>query len=296
MYSAFETFVKTIKIGERLFSLSYSDYQDAYDYSQKYHAHISDHMIDFFINHSSAKSGEYEYDLIRYIFIKAMEQRISSDLYSQTSRGNVCDIFHSPFDIVLPCYPTNLPKHLEDIVNDYQKEGHALSQSILEIMYTDKEYVFGSEVLNALQFIGQTIGYHVGQDNRTYKKFNCSDMLTRNEINEIAGNNVCKWMINNSYEIEEANFTRDTYQNIVATKNGERVFVLISAEIAPTDPGFIQIDLDNLYNASKGTGATPYYASISLGSADENHFAEGVILYSDQIRFKVNAFGPLELE
>ncbi len=121
-------------------------------------------------------------------------------------------------------------------------------------------------------------------------------MLTKNELNEIAGTNLCKWLIGNGFEIEGANFTRDTIQNIIATKDGDKVFVLLSAEIAPVDPGFIPIDLDNLYNAAMAEKAVPYYASVSLASADNGHFNDGIILYGDQTRFRVNAIGELEAE
>ena len=296
MYTEFEIFVKTLEIGEQLFSLSYTDYQDAYDYSHQFHSEISKHLLDFFENHSDEKKGEYEYDLMRYIFIKAMEQRISSDLYAHTSRGNVCDIFHSPFDIHLDYYPTNLPKHIEKAVNDYQREGHAIANSIMDTLDSDKFFSFGEEVLNALQFLGQTVGYHVGQDNRTYNGYNCSDMLTRNEINKIAGSNVCKYVMQKGFEIEEVNFSRDTYQNIVASKDGKRIFILITAEIAPEDPGFIPLDLDNLYSAAESAGAVPFYASVSLGSVDDKHFSDGVLLFEDAVRFRINAFGELEKE
>lgn len=296
MLSAYDTFIKTLKIGADLLSISYSDYQDAYEYSERYHSAVSEHMIDFFINHSDAEPGEYEYDLCRYIFIKAMEQRISSDLFSSTERGNMCDIFHSPFDIGLNSYPTNLPKHIEDAVNDYQREGHALSQLVMNELSADPEYVFGSEILNALQFLGQTVGYHVGQENRTYKSYDSSRMLTRNELNEIAGHNLCNWLVQNAFKIEEANFSRDTYQNIVAFNEDGRIFILVSAEIAPIDPGFIPQDLDNLYEAASDAGATPYYASVSLGSADERHFSDGIIMYGDAVRFRINAFAELEVE
>jgi len=296
MSNSMDIFVKTIQIGERLLGLSYRDYVDAYQFSESYFSGTSDHFLDFYENHSSLERGEYEYDLIRYFFIKAIEHRIMSDLYAETTRGNVCDVFRSPFDIDLPSYPTNLPKNLEKIVNSHMIEGNALAEAIISLMMKDEQYIFGREILNALQFIGQTVGYAVGQENLQFNGYDCSEMLTRNEINEIAGQNFCNWLIQNGFEIEEANFTRDTYQNIVALKEGERIFVLIGAEIAPENPGFIQLDLDNLYNAACEANASPYIASINLGSADDEHFQDGVIIYGDQIRFRVNNFMELEVE
>ena len=296
MFSPFNVFVETIHLGEKLFGLSYSDYHDAYSYSEKYFSPISEHFIDHFDNHSDRQKGTYEYNLTRYIFIKAIEHRIASDLFSSTSRGNVCDVFRSPFDIDLDSFPTNLPKHLEVIVNEKRAEASQIADAVMGEVKTDKDYCFGVEVLNAVQFIGQTIGYHIGKKNAVYKGYQCSEMLTRNELNEIAGTNLCKWLVGNGFEIEGANFTRDTIQNIIATKGGAKVFVLLSAEIAPVDPVFIPLDLDNLYNAALAEKAVPYYASVSLASADNAHFNDGVILYGDQTRFRVNAIGELEAE
>ena len=84
--------------------------------------------------------------------------------------------------------------------------------------------------------------------------------------------------------------------NIVASNDSNRIFILVSAEIAPVDPGFIPLDLDNLYKAAIDAGATPYYASVSLGSADEQHFSDGIIMYGDAVRFRINAFAELETE
>ena len=96
--------------------------------------------------------------------------------------------------------------------------------------------------------------------------------------------------------IKSTNFTRDTYQNIVAFKDGKKVFVLLSTEVAPERPGFTQHDLDSLYNSALKEEAVPYYASVSLGSANNAHFHDGVLLFGDQVRFMVNAIGELELE
>ena len=189
-----------------------------------------------------------------------------------------------------------MPKHLEVIVNTKQREAFDLASAIIQELESNRSYFFGKEVLNAVQFIGQTVGYHIGKENLSYKGYPCSEMLTRNELNEIAGMNLCNWLEGNGFKIEGASFTRDTYQNIVATKDGRRVFVLLSAEVAPENPGFIHQDLDNLYNAALEEGAIPYYASVSLGSANNTHFSDGVLLYGDKTRFKVNAIGELETE
>lgn len=296
MTKPFDTFTRTIQIGEQLFNLSYSDYHDAYWFSSQNFSEQSNHFIDHFNRHSDLSRGEYEFDLIRYFFIKAIEHRIASDLYANTSRGNVCDVFWSPFDISMEQYPTSLPKHLEDIVNSKQKEAYDLANAVIQELESDKSYFFGREVLNALQFIGQTVGYQLAKNNLYYKGYLCSEMFTRNELTKTAGINLCKWLEGNGFMIKSTNFTRDTYQNIVAFKDGKKVFVLLSTEVAPERPGFTQHDLDSLYNSALKEEAVPYYASVSLGSANNAHFHDGVLLFGDQVRFMVNAIGELELE
>lgn len=296
MADSFAVFCRTLQIGEQLLGLSYSDYQDAYDFSIKHFSVHSDHFVDHFENHSDLNEGEYEYDLVRYFFIKAIEHRIASDLYANTSRGNMCDVFWSPFDIDMDSYPTNLPKHLERIVNANQTDAARLAKAVMKELKSNNSYRFGPDVLNAILFIGQTIGYHIGKANTHYKGYACSEMLTRNELNGYAVLNLCNWLKGNGFEIEASNTTRDTVQNIIATKDSHRVYVLLSAEVAPEDPGFLPLDLDNLYNAAEEEGAIPYYASVSLGSANDAHFQDGVLLYGDQVRFRVNAVGELEKE
>ena len=296
MANSFDTFKRTIQIGEQLFNLSYSDYHDAYLFSSQYYSDQSDHFIDHFHHHSDLSRGEYEFDLIRYFFIKAIEHRIASDLYANTSRGNVCDVFWSPFDISMEQYPTNLPKHLEDIVNSKQKDAYDLANAVINKLESDKTYFFGIEVLNALQFIGQTVGNQLSKNNLFYKGYPCSEMLTRNELNKTAGINLCKWLEDNGFVVKSANFTRDTYQNIVAFKDGKKIYLLLSTEVAPETPGFAQHDLDSLYNSALKEGAIPYYASVSLGSVNNTHFHDGVLLFDDQTRFRINAIGELELE
>jgi len=292
----FPIFKTVLKIGEAMLRLTYSDYGDAYSFSSNHYSRLSHHLVDYFENHSNATAGEYEQDLIRYFYIKFIENRIASDLYTNTSRGNVCDVFFSPFDVTLKSYPTNLPSHLEDLVNDHQEEGDRLASSIINELSKPLSNSTLETVLNAVGFLGQTIGYHLGKENHQYLGLNCSEMLTRNELNEVAGVNLCKWLENNGFSIEETNYTRDTVQNIIANIENQKVFILMTAEIAPKNPGFLQMDCDALYEAASREGAIPYYASVSIASCNKDHFDKQVILFGDKVQYRINAFGELEKE
>ena len=296
MANSFDVFCRTIQIGERLFCLPYSDYHDAYVFSAQYHSEMSDRFLNCFDSQLTFKKVEHELELIRYFLIKAIEQRIVSDLYANTLRSNACDVLWSPVDLSLERYPTNLPKHLENIVNSKQKDAFDLASAIIQELKSDRTFFFGREVLNAVQFIGHMVGYNIGQKNSFYKGYSCSDMLTRNELNEIAGINLCKWLKSNGFKVENANFSRDTYQNIIATKESQKVFILLSAEVIPEDPSFTRQDLDDLYHFALQNEAIPYYASVSLGSTNDAHFNDGVLLFGDQAVFKINTIEKLEIE
>ena len=88
----------------------------------------------------------------------------------------------------------------------------------------------------------------------------------------------------------------DEAQSSALNEQSYKSFLYDYNEYVRMYPGVIPLDLDNLYNAAMAEKAVPYYASVSLASADNAHFNDGVILYGDQIRFRVNAVGELEAE
>ena len=241
-------FTETLKLGEQILGLSFTDYDDAYSFSEEQYSGTSKHFIEHFTHHSDEPKGSYEKDVIRYNYIKAIEHRISSDIYANTSRGNVCDVLRSPFDIHLPAYPTNLPKHLEEIVNSFQKDAERLAREIVLKVLPKVDNSLSHQILNAVQFLGQAFGYHVGRDNMIYNGYKCSEMLTRAEINRIAGSNLCRWLEQNEYEINGVSFSREPCLSIMATQEDSRILIVFSAEIAPTDPGFIKEDLDEAFS------------------------------------------------
>lgn len=285
----FNKFKMALTVGEKVLDFHCTDYQDAYNYSLRSHSMNS----ESFVEHFSNQKEPYVLDLLRYIFIKAIEWQVSSDLYANTTRGNVCDIFISPDDIFLDKYPTNLPKCLENAINEYQPVGSVLATELSNAISLSGYSTLDIDVLNAVQFLGQTIGNKVSQENAQYKEYHTADMLTRNELNQIAGENFCNWLENNGFEITDTNFTRDTYQNIISQQGQNTLFILMSAEIAPVSPGFLSIDLNNLCKCALESHAIPCYASISMGAVDEKHFQDGIILYGDKCRFRVNAFDQL---
>ena len=289
---SYEVFNKALSICEEVLGAMSLEHKEAYDFSQEYYSTIPSHLETYILNDKEAyKAGTYEKNLLRFVFIKSIENRIASDLYSDTERGNVCDVFFSPVDMDLDNYPTNLPLHLEQLVNRQQQTADFMFSKILESFNNLQDDM--KDVLLAVFCYAQEYGYHLGQENSKYKSYNCSDMLTRNELTQVACNNVCSWLENHNFKISEVNHTRDTYQNIVALLDSKKYYILLSAEIAPTTPGFRPKDFENLFSISQKDGALPCIISVSLRADDETHFNDGVILAGDKILFMINGFQEL---
>ena len=96
----FEIFEKTIKLCEKVLGKFPYDYKEVFEFSKTYYVEIPESLLKYINeNENRFKKGSYESDLIRYVYIKYIENRIASDFFSQTSRGNVCDVFFSPEDL-----------------------------------------------------------------------------------------------------------------------------------------------------------------------------------------------------
>ncbi len=289
---SYEIFEKALLICEEVLGPMSLDHKEAYDFSKQYYSMLPEHLANTILNETEKyKKGKYERDLLRFVFVKSIENRIASDLYSDTNRGNVCDVYFSPEDMDLEKYPTNLPLHLEEIVNRQQQTADYIFTKILDNFTNFEQGI--NDILLAVFCYAQEYGYNLGQENLTYNSYNCSDMLTRNEIMSISCNNVCSWLEGNNFEISEMNYTRDTYQNIVAILNDKKYYILLSCEIAPTTPGFRSKDLENLYQISKENKATACIISLSIRSSDEKHFKDAIILAGDEIQYRINCFEEL---
>ncbi len=288
----YDFFDQALSICEAVLGSMSLDHREAYDFSKQYYSILPEHLTNTVLKETETyKKGKYERDLLRFVFIKSIENRIASDLYSDTKRGNVCDVFFSPEDMDLDNYPTNLPLHLEQLVNRQQQTADFMFSKILESFNNIQEGL--KDILLAIFCYAQEYGYNLGKENSTYKTYNCSEMLTRNEINQIACNDACSWLKNHNFEITEVNHTRDTYQNIVALLNSKKYYILLAAEIYPTTPGYRPKDFDNLYDISQKDGALPCIISVSLRSDNEKHSDDGVILADDKILFMINGFQEL---
>lgn len=152
------------------------------------------------------------------------------------------------------------------------------------------------QVLNAVCFLGHAFGYHIGQENKQYLGYNCSEMLTRNELNTVASRVLCAWLEKRGYVIEDIHIKREPCLCIIANNQGNKMYITFASEIDPNSPGFIKADLDALYLMAKQNNAIPYYACVCLRSSDESHCTDGIILADDGIEYIVSSFELLESE
>ena len=287
-------FSKTLTIGMKVLNINNFDFDKAYTFSEKHYLEVSQHFIRYFNDFYKNMKGIYEGDLTRYMYIKAIEQCVASEFYTHTSRGNVCDIIHQPNDIALPVYPANLPKNLELIVNMNQTDAKALAQAIMDEIAADPKYVFCDAVLAAVQYLGMMKGDKITDTNATYKGYPTTELLTRHELNKIAGLHVCKWLEKNEIKVIQVNFTRETFQNIIAQRNNQVLFICLSTDVAPVDPTFVKDDLDRLFSAAMKVHARAFYTGVSLTSANEKHQKDGVLLAGDEVSCKILAFNELK--
>ena len=257
---------------------------------------IPEQLVSFFKeNADSYPKGTYEKNLLRFMFVKAIEERIADDFYRETARGKVKNIFYSPLDVDLDVYPMNLPLHLETLVNEQRKVADEVVLGIIEALGNAVDSDM-EDILVGVFCYAQFYGIKLGKENRIYKSYDCSNMLTRNELLEAAGSYGCKWLENGGFCITETSFNKETYQNIVANRNGKMYYVLLSTEVEPVKPVFTPRELDSYYVIAQEDGAVPALMSVTLRSKDEKHFADGIILAGDETKFKVNCFDELIID
>lgn len=291
----FKLFVRALRAGELIFDMEVEDYEGAYEIANETFTERSVEFIEAISKSSNEMTGFYEKDLMRYLFIKAIEQVVSDEIYKNTSRGNKSAVTYSPTSIHLKSYATNLPKHLEEVIDSYQGNAKDLAKVIFNEIITMDGELISWPILNAIQLWGQEFGQLIADRNRKYMSYDTSELLTKNEIKEIAGKYFCEWLKPKGFYVKKTDYSRGCYKNIIADKMGKVAYIFMEVEIEPDVPGFIPRDLDTLSEIAEAEGALPYYGAMTVGSMNDEHFRDGVILDGDKVKFKLQSFEKLEL-
>lgn len=237
-------------------------------------------------------------EIATYLFFKALEYHVSYEVYG---RLGLHDTYYSFEEIGNPPFRTNLPHHLDRLIQYHSNEASGLVDDLLN--YKNQycasdldERAFWFAAWNYTQSIGDIFGNILGLATRTIGSYANADILTMREIREISGNTFINQLADHGYEINTCDFGFDPYYNIVAKNGASTFFILVSAEVSPTEPSFKPFELDKLFDISQEQGALPYFASLSIRSADNSHYEDGVIIRGDKAKVRINAFNELELE
>jgi hypothetical protein len=256
------------------------------------------YINNYFVNGEQLAVNERSSSIIRYFYFKSMENQISYKLFNGTG---LWDVFYSPEEIEQPVYRTNLPCHLEEMINFQVNEINDFACDLLQyknrVCNTAGDIkLFWKTVLLYIQIIGDIRAERMGLAAKKIGSYSNESMLTIREVREIAGSTLVSQLEASGYEISSFDFGFDPYYNIIAIIHDSTLFILTSAQISPTDPYFRPYELDKLYENSHQNAAIPYYASISVRSVDTSHYKDGVILRGDKTMVRTNAFGELEIE
>jgi len=292
----FKLFVRAMRAVELIFDMDVDDYEEAYEMADEFFTKRSKEFIEEINKMQSETFGFYEKDLMRYFFIKSIEQVVSDELFQNTSRGNKSEVSYSPSAIHLKSYPTNLPKHLEEVVDSYQGNAKDFAKVIYTEIITMDGDPISYTILNAVQLWGFEFGQTIASRNLKYMTYPTSDLLTPKEIKEIAGKYFCEWLKPKGFYVKETDYSSGCYKNVIADRMGKVAYIFMEVCVEPDVPGFIPGDLDIFSDLADKENALPFVGSMSIGSMDPEHLRDGIVLAGDKVRFKMHSFEKLELK
>ncbi len=231
--------------------------------------------------------------VFRFAFLKGMEQRVASDTYSNTKRHSSYDFYALREDCL--CLDgsvkiiTELPCHLDKAICSYT----AIADNFASRMVKEKCLPDGHSIV-ATCLIGDYLAKAKGIASIQIKDYANADMLTMEEMRDIAGHVLLDQCVSNGGEILTSRFTRSCNTNAVVKYKDETRAYLLRATSYPNDIGFWPYELDRLYNGAIAHNCVPYIITASVASQNERHFADGVVMVGDKC--KVMFTGSLKLE
>lgn len=255
-------------------------------------------ITDHFSCGSESVPAGIEAEIATYLFFKALEHQVSYAIYG---RLGLHDTHYSFEEIGQPPFRTNLPRNLDRLIQHHSSEASGLVDDLLSYKNSAcasdlDERAFWFAAWNYIQNVGDIFGDRLGLATRTIGSYANPDILTMREIREISGSTFVNQLVANRYKINACDFGFDPYYNVVAQNGNSTLFILVNTEVSPTEPSFKPFELDKLFDISQEQVALPYFASLSIRSADSSHYDDGVIIRGDKTMVRINAFSKLELE
>lgn len=131
-----------------------------------------------------------EPEIATYLFFKAMEHQFSHTIYGGS---DLHDTFYSVEEIGQPPFRTNLPRHLDRLIQHHSNEASGLVNEILNYKRRTRvsdldERAFWFSAWNYIQNIGEIFSNRLGLATRTIGSYVNADILTMREIRDISGN------------------------------------------------------------------------------------------------------------
>lgn len=234
-------------------------------------------------------------DVFRYVFVKAVEYQISLDVYKDTDRINFAEDFTLTLtEVGENRYPTNLPNHLDGVVDSCQRAGYVFAKEIFE-KYKDKltKDVFIT-IVNSCFWIGAVLASALHLAENKVGNYNNADLLTGKEVKTIAVNVLREALEEKGCKILDISYDNKYYMNIMFEHEGELILMLVAARVAPAEPDFLHSELTILWEMAQEQKAKPYCAKVVITSADEVHSRDGVILAGDELRYDVKMIGEMQ--
>ncbi len=125
-----------------------------------------------------------------------------------------------------------------------------------------------------------------------------NDCLTEQEIHDFGMESILPYLEKEGYHILDALGRMSAIPNIFATKDGRRVGIYCQTAVAPIQPQISQEDKERLLyypqHSTKPDIPLVYYASVSIGSCDEERFKHSIALVTDD--YYINYEGLQKIE
>lgn len=232
---------------------------------------------------------------IAYFFVKAIEHSISYDLYDNLG---VFSVPLSPDDIGQGRFRSNLPNHLDDLVNEELKTGSKLAEAYLaRTADTDPASEQSDRAYQTALLIADTYAQKQKFSKVTVRDYPNALLLTPNEYRKLAAEMFLPLMEKQieGCDILEKDFSLDPYFNVIARYQQGLHFILFAIEVSPREPKVLSQSFYALIEEAKSQGASAYIISLGIRSKDEQHFQDGVLLRNEPAMYRLNDFREIDI-
>ncbi len=177
--------------------------------------------------------------VLRFAFLKGMEQRVANDTYSNTRRHSSYDFYALREDCLFldgsEKIVTELPHHLDKAICSYTSVADDFARRMLKEKCCPDD-CFASVV--AVSLIGDYFAKTKGIASIRIKDYSNADMFTMEEMRDIAGRVFLDNCLANGGEILTSCFARSCNTNAVVRYKDETRAYLLRATSHPNTIGF----------------------------------------------------------